>query len=224
MGYITRLQAVNQMLLASGENLVADLEGNSGIDTGIAETILDQVSLDFQLRGLANNKFTRKLNAQSGTKYILLPMADADEGDLISADLVSTHINSDGYTIRSRVYNTTPPRLWNITDDTDIWEEGVDYYVEIIKYIPWEQLDTATQRAIMATAMRQYQIVTQGDEGSDAFLAYQEQLHNMRGRASDVYNKKKNIFRNGDPYLRSAVYRNAYLNDPNRFRYWRTRG
>ena len=108
MGYITRLQAVNQMLLASGENLVADLEGNSGIDTGIAETILDQVSLDFQLRGLANNKFTRKLNVQSGTKYILLPMADADEGDLISADLVSTHINSDGYTIRSRVYNTTP--------------------------------------------------------------------------------------------------------------------
>lgn len=224
MGYITRLQAVNQMLLASGENLVADLEGNSGIDTGIAETILDQVSLDYQLRGLANNKFTRKLNAQTGTKYILLPMADADEGDLISADLVSTHINSDGYTIRSRVYNTTPPRLWNITDDTDVWEEGVDYYVEIVKYIPWEQLDTATQRAIMATAMRQYQIVTQGDEGSDAFLAYQEQKHVMRGRASDVYNKKKNIFRNGDPYLRSAVYRNAYLNDPNRFRYWRTRG
>lgn len=223
MGYITRLQAVNQMLLASGENLVADLEGSSGIDTGIAETILDQVSMDYQLRGLAHNKFTRKLNANS-TGYILLPTADADEGDILSAELVSMHVNSDGYTLRSRVYNVSPPRLWNITDDTDIWETGVDYYVEIVKYIPWEQLDTATQRAVLATAARQYQIVTQGDEGSDAFLSYQEQLHSIRGRASNVNNKKKNIFKTGDPYLRSAVYRNMYLNDPNRFRYWRTRG
>lgn len=223
MGYITRLQAVNQMLLASGENLVADLEGNSGIDTGIAETILDQVSLDYQIRGLAHNKHTRKLNPDANG-YIYLPMADADEGDIISAELTSYHVNSDGYTLRSRVLNGTPPKLWNMTDDTDVWETGIDYYVEIVKFIPWEQVDTATQRSIMATAARQYQIMVQGDEGSDAFLAYQEQLHSIRGRASNVNNRKKNILRSGDPYLRSAVYRNMYLNDPNRFRYWRTRG
>jgi hypothetical protein len=223
MGYITRLQAVNQMLLASGENLVADLEGNSGIDTGIAETILDQVSLDYQIRGLVHNKHTRKLNADVNG-YIYLPMADADEGDIISAELTSYHVNDDGYMLRSRVLNGTPPKLWNMTDDTDIWKTDVDYYVEIVKFIPWEQVDTATQRSIMATAARQYQIMVQGDEGSDAFLAYQEQLHSIRGRASNVNNRKKNILGTGDPYLRSATYRNMYLNDPNRFRYWRTRG
>jgi hypothetical protein len=224
MGYITRLQAVNQMLLASGENLVADLENSSGVDTGIAETILDQISLDFQLRGLVNNKFIRKFTADSNTKYINLPTADLDEGRIISADLVSFHLNDDGVQIRSRVYEGSPPRLFNITDDTDRWEIGVDYYVELIKYIPWDQLDTASQRAIVSTAARQYQAVTQGDEATDAFLSYQEQLHNMRGRASNVYLKRKNILRNSDIYPISSSYRNMYLNDPNRFRYWRTRG
>ena len=42
MGFITKLQAVNQMLLTSGENLVSDLEDASGIDTGIALNILEQ--------------------------------------------------------------------------------------------------------------------------------------------------------------------------------------
>ena len=50
MGSISRLDAVNQMLLTSGERIVADLEGNSGIDTGLAEFVLDQAAQDFQLR------------------------------------------------------------------------------------------------------------------------------------------------------------------------------
>jgi len=32
MGYITKLDAVNNMMLAAGESLVADLEEASGID------------------------------------------------------------------------------------------------------------------------------------------------------------------------------------------------
>jgi hypothetical protein len=223
MGLITKLQAVNQMLLASGENLVADLNGDSGIDTGIAETILDQVSLDYQMRGMANNKILRKLNVDSNG-YLVLPSADTDEEGLISAELISEHINSDNYRIRTRIVtHVSPPRLWNITDDTDVWESGVDYYVEIVSKLLWENLDTPIQRAIMTSAMRQYQIITQGDEGSDAFLGYQEQLFNAKGRAADINDKKRNIF-NTNSVMRNAAFRNAYLNDPNRFRYFNTRG
>ena len=75
MGFITRLQAVNQMLLTSGENLVSDLEGASGIDTGIAQNILEQCSLDFQMRGMANNKCIRKMLINS-SGYLLLPTGD----------------------------------------------------------------------------------------------------------------------------------------------------
>mgnify|MGYP002477975787 FL=1 len=223
MGLITKLQAVNQMLLASGENLVADLNGDSGIDTGIAEAILDQVSLDYQMRGMANNKILRKFNVDS-SGYLVLPSADTDEEGLISAELLSQHLNSDNYRIHARIAtHVSPPRLWNITDDTDVWTGGIDYYVEIVSKLLWENLDTPIQRAIMTSAMRHYQIITQGDEGSDAFLGYQEQLFSARGRAADINDKKRNIF-NTNSVMRNAAFRSAYLSDPNRFRYWNTRG
>ncbi len=224
MGFITKLQAINQMLLASGENLVADLNDESGIDTGIAETILEQTSLDFQLRGLANNKIVRKFEPnESG--YITLPIGDADEQGIISAELISTHLNEDNWKIRARVANQlSPVRLWNMTDDTDVWSSAsAPYYVEITMKLPWENLDTPVQRAILATAMRHYQSITQGDEGTDAFLGYQEQIFNIKGRAADLNDKKRNIFGSNSP-LRGAAYRSRYFSDPNRFRYWNSRG
>ena len=56
---MTRLAAVNQMLLAAGEAIVSDLENQSGVDTSIAEYLLDEYTDDFQLRGLANNTYTK---------------------------------------------------------------------------------------------------------------------------------------------------------------------
>ena len=222
MGFITKLQAVNQMLLTSGENLVSDLEDASGIDTGIAQNILEQCSLDFQMRGMANNKVTRK-QLINGSGYLLLPVGDSDEEGIIATELISYHQNSDGDQIRVRMLNESPSRLWNITDDTDVFVEA-DYYVEFIMKLLWENLDTAVQRAILSSAMRTYQIMTLGDGEADAYLNQQEQIFNAKGRAADVNDKKRNIFLTGDPSLRSAVNRNPYLNDPSRFRLWRTIG
>lgn len=222
MGFITRLQAVNQMLLTSGENLVSDLEDASGIDTGIAQNILEQCSLDFQMRGMANNKCIRKMLINS-SGYLLLPSGDGDEEGVIAIELISYHQNSDGDQIKIRMLSESPSRLWNITDDTDVFVEA-DYYVEFIMKLLWENLDTSVQRAILSSAMRTYQIMTQGDNEADAYLNQQEQIFNAKGRAADVNDKKRNIFMTGDPSLRSAVNRNPYLNDPSRFRFWRTRG
>ena len=224
MGLITKLQAINQMLLASGENLVADLEGESGIDTGIADTLLEQASIDHQLRGLANNKYIRKF-ALSADGYITLPTPDSDESGILAAELISQHVNSDNWLIKARVLNNaSPARMWNITDDTDIWEASKGpYYIELTMKLPWENLETSVQRAIMATAMRHYQSITQGDEATDAFLGYQEQLFNLKSRASDINDKKKNIFSSSN-MIRDVAMRTRYFSDPNRFRYWRTGG
>jgi hypothetical protein len=222
MGFITRLQAVNQMLLTSGENLVSDLEDASGIDTGIAQNILEQCSLDFQMRGMANNKCIRKMLINS-SGYLLLPSGDGDEEGVIATELISYHQNSDGDQIKIRMLSASPSRLWNITDDTDVFVEA-DYYVEFIMKLLWENLDTSVQRAILSSAMRTYQILTQGDGEADAYLNQQEQIFNAKGRAADVNDKKRNIFMTGDLSLRSAVNRNPYLNDPSRFRFWRTIG
>ena len=151
MGFITKLQAVNQMLLASGESPVADLIGNSGIDTSVCDTVLEQCSLDFQLRGLANNKLVKKMNTD-GNGRIYLPLGDTDEEGVLSADLMSTHYNVDNNIIVARVYNdgtgaSQSVKLYNFTDDTDIWSLTEDYYVEIIKKLKWSHLDTSTQRS-----------------------------------------------------------------------------
>ena len=210
------------MLLTSGENLVSDLEDASGIDTGIAQNILEQCSLDFQMRGMANNKCIRKMLINS-SGYLLLPSGDGDEEGIIATELISYHQNSDGDQIKIRMLSASPSRLWNITDDTDVFVEA-DYYVEFIMKLLWENLDTSVQRAILSSAMRTYQILTQGDGEADAYLNQQEQIFNAKGRAADVNDKKRNIFMTGDPSLRSAVNRNPYLNDPSRFRFWRTIG
>jgi len=224
MGLITKLQAINQMLLASGENLVADLEGESGIDTGIADTLLEQASIDHQLRGLANNKYIRKFELLADG-YIALPTPDSDESGILAAELVSQHVNSDNWLIKARVLNNaSPARMWNITDDTDIWEASKGpYYIELTMKLPWENLETSVQRAIMATAMRHYQSITQGDEATDAFLGYQEQLFNLKSRASDINDKKKNIFNNNN-MIRDVALRTRYFSDSTRFRYWSTGG
>lgn len=221
MGYITKLDAVNNMMLAAGESLVADLEEASGIDTGIAEFILEQTSLDYQLRGLANNKITKKLIPDSDG-YIYLPMGDGDEDGLISANLLSSHYNDDAVQIVARILESVPPKLWNITDDTDKWDINEEYYVEIIKKLKWENIDTQTQRSIMTSAMRHYQIATQGDGEADAFLAGQEGLFSAKAKASDINSKRRNIFLSGDPTVRNSVNRVPFSNDPSRFRFWRT--
>ena len=226
MGFITKLQAINQMLLAAGEAPVADLINNSGIDTGIADTILEQASIDFQLRGLANNKIVRKFNADSNGKIYFDVGADTDEEGIISADLMSLHLNSDNQQIVAKVFNdgtgsANSIKLYNFTDDTDVWTTGVDYYIEIVKKLKWEHLDTACQRAILASAARNYQILTQGDPAADQFLSYQEQMFNIKGKAADINDKKRNIFKDGDANARGAIFRNPYVYDPNRYRYWR---
>lgn len=226
MGFITKLQAINQMLLAAGEAPVADLTNNSGIDTGIADTILEQASIDFQLRGLANNKIIRKFNPDSNGKIYFDVGADTDEEGILSADLMSFHLTSDNQQIVAKVFNdgtgsSNSIKLYNFTDDTDVWTTGIDYYIEIIKKLKWEHLDTACQRAILATAARNYQILTQGDPAADQFLSYQEQMFNIKGRAADINDKKRNIFKSGDANVRGAIFRNPYFYGPNSVRYWR---
>jgi hypothetical protein len=76
MGAMTRLDAVNTCLLAAGEAIVSSLENQSGVDTSIAEYLLDQYTRDFQFRGLANNEYTKNLTVDAnGRSHCLLPLS-----------------------------------------------------------------------------------------------------------------------------------------------------
>lgn len=226
MGFITKLQAINQMLLASSEAPVNDLQNSSGVGTDIAETLLEQASMDYQMRGLANNKIIRKVTPDSNGKIYFQTSPDNDEEGILSVELISYHVNTNNERIISKLYDdgtkaTNSIYLYNFTDDTDIWNTTETYYVEVVKKLAWSHLDTPAQRAIISTAARNYQILTQGDSAADQFLGYQEQIFNAKGKAADINDKKRNIFRSGDKNVFGAAIRNPYFYDPQSFRSWR---
>lgn len=210
MGYLTRLDAVNMMLLASGESLVADLEEASGIDTGISEFILDQLSLDYQLKGQNDNRMRKKYVPDSNGHIIISYPSDDYEG-IISATLVSRHLNDDSQIIQARLTETNPPKLYNMTDSTDAWDQSLEYWVDVIMFLKWEQLDTAAQRAILGDAMRKYQMLVQGDSDSDRSLAEGQLMSRIKAKQSDAHDKGRNIFA-VNPDARYTTYRYPYSN------------
>lgn len=214
MGSISRLDAVNQMLLAAGESLVSDLENNSGVDTGLAEFILNRTSQDHQIRGVVNNRYTKKYRLDTAGE-IHLP------DEVLSGELVSHHIDTDGNVLLGI---DRQKKLYNTIENTFTWAKDTDFYVEIIHELSWDDISTPMQRAILASAMRHYQLVVQGDDVTDSFLTESEGLYRAMSKADNINNSRNTIFGGASPIMRQAVSRSGVTNDPNRFRYWRFRG
>jgi len=222
MGYITRLDAINEMLLAAGESLVSDLDESSGVDTSIAEFILNKTADEYQFRGIAHNTYVKKCKPDSNLKIIL-------PHDTINVVLLSNHTSTnrsggyDGYNIEAGIRGEPNGYLYNITEQTDKWQAGTEYTLEFIQRIRWEDMDSTIQKAIIAGASRWYQMITQGDDSADAYLAQKEAIGISKGKASDAKTKSRNIF-DGD-LGRRAIRREHFLytNDPARFRFWRAK-
>tara|TARA_R100000664_G_C2729987_1_gene120792 strand:+ start:474 stop:1130 length:657 start_codon:yes stop_codon:yes gene_type:complete len=215
MGIISKLDAVNHMLLLAGESMVSDLDNNSGLDTETAEFCLDQFIRDFQMRGLASNRYLKKYTLTSKGR-ISLP------NDCISAELISHHNNDDNYRILGVAKGETSKHLWNVTDQTDQWDKDVEFRVELIVTIAWENMDTPVQRAILSSAARQYQFVTQGDADTDSYLGSLEGLYMAKGKGADWDDRRRTIFDAATPKLTDALSRRGPLHDATVLKFWRT--
>lgn len=211
MGTFSRLDAVNHMLLMSGEHIVNHLEDDSGVDTSVAEHILDETITSFVMRGLVNNSYCKKYipNSQG---YIYLP------AHTVHAELAEPiwSKDRDQYVIAS--YKGSPPYLFNVTDNTANWSEqsGSDgILIMLITNLDWSDIETPMQRGIMSSAARDYQMITQGDHNVDKYLAQREMIYMSKGRAADITNKKRN-FLNGDIGTFLASTRDYSFRDPRR--------
>lgn len=214
MGLYSFTDAVNHMLLSSGEHIVNDLNTDAGVDTSVAQFILKQTIKTAVMRGIANNRYITEISPDVNGKInlpnlacyaqVVEPLFDSTTGEVIQTTIKSSNGS---------------PVLWNITKQTDIFTKTLKIEVivtlgaENINY-GWDDLDSALQRGIMESAAREYQIVTQGDLDVDKRMAQREQYHMARGKASDIFKKNRSIFL-GDPGTRAAVDRRGILsNDP----------
>jgi len=221
MGMITKLDAINHMLLMAGESMVDNLDVDTGgMDTEVCQMVFDRVLTDFQFRGLANNKYLKKFKLTTPGRILL-------GNGVISAELISDHNNDDNYRIIgvARSDNDNPSAiqyLFNVTDQVDVWKKDTEYNVEMVVKIEWKDLDSVIQRAVMAQAARQYQIIMQGDAQSDRYLQELEVMYATKGKIADTDDKRQTIFGSGSPKLRDIHRRGRSGNDTDRFRYWRT--
>lgn len=212
MGYMTRLDAVNQMLISAGEGIVSDLENKSGVDTSVCEFMLDQKIVDYQMRGLANNQVKKTYKTATNDKTIELP------NNTLSGWLISTHLNSDGDQIRGVVRGTNPPYLYNLTDMTKEWDVNIEYDLYLVLKYDWEDMDTNVQKAIVLQAAREYQMLSQGDGDVDNYLAQLSMFYDSQAKGSDNSQKRYNIFAGPESSVVNAVNRNRVFNY-NRHRY-----
>jgi len=222
MGLYSYIDAVNHMLLSSGEHLVANLNNDAGVDTSVADFILKQTIKSYVMRGIANNRFVTTL-----------PLANATVDGVLTANCIPLPSNAcyaqvveplfdptTGEVIQTTIKSAdSGPVLFNITKQTVVFSKELKVEViitlgnEADKY-GWDDIDSALQRGIMESAAREYQMITQGDLDLDKRLAVKEQYHLARGRAGDIFKKNRSILL-GDPGTRAAVDRRGILsNDP----------
>lgn len=219
MGAMTRLDAVNQCLLAAGEAIVSDLENQSGVDTSIAEYLLDQYTDDYQFRGLANNRYTTTLTVDAATNKVNLPVT------VISLDFNTLLYNSNDEVVRVSVKKEGDGFvLWNVSDQTSNFSaySTEELRATLIVAVEWEDIDTPGQRAIVASAARRYQMLTQGDSGMDQYLAQDEMMYNMKGRSRDIDSKRRTVWDASSSQTKRAVFRDQSSTSPD-FRRWRGR-
>jgi hypothetical protein len=218
MGLYSVTEAINHMLLTSGEHLVNDLDDEAGVDTSVARFIFKQTIKAAIMRGIANNRFVDEYSPEVGgvnDTRILLPSTAC------YAQVVEPLFDSTTGEVIQTTLKSNPSRLFNITKQTDDFSEYDSLKIEVIimlgaevDYYGWDDIDSALQRGIMESAAREYQMITQGDLDIDKRLAVRESYHMSKGRAGDIFKKNRSIFY-GDPGTRAAVDRRGILsNDP----------
>jgi hypothetical protein len=213
MGLYSFTEAINHMLLSSGEHLVNDLDVDAGVDTSVAQFILHQTIKAAVMKGIANNRFVLEIAPDVNSK-ILLP------SDACYAQVVEPLFDPTTGEVIQTTIKSSPARLFNITKQTDIFTEELK--IEVIVTLGnastnygWDDIDSGLQRGIMETAAREYQMISQGDLDVDKRMAQREMYHMARGRASDIFKKNRNLFWGGDAGTRAAVDRRGILsNDP----------
>jgi len=162
---MTKLEAVNLMLDAIGENPVSSLQ--SGLaDAETAERTFNQTDKDVQSIGWqCNRDRIYKLNRDSDNKFPL-------PNDTLTVDTVDQHAHINVVQRGSYLYDIKNQSLtWTSATDNDESE----LYVDIVIQQPFADLTYSLQRYIAARAAREFQEIVLSSVALDGFTRRKEQ-------------------------------------------------
>jgi hypothetical protein len=174
MGALSKLDAVNRILRSAGEYPVSTLSVTGSNDVTIAVQTLDETVLFIQLAGLNNNTEVKNMLPDSSGRIVI-------PDNVISVDTISTDIHRNVVT-RGR----SPTYLFDIDNNTDVFEVGKELKVRIVYALDFESLSTPEQFQAVDMAARSYQMATVGDIAQDKLLAEQSLMSRVSGRAHNI--------------------------------------
>jgi hypothetical protein len=182
MGALSKLDAVNRILRASGEYPVSTLAVTGSNDVTLAIQTLDEVALQCQMTGL-NCNTVEKEYLPDIDGHIFIP------DDTLAIDTVGTDY---GRNVVQR--GRTPTYLFDVDNNTDIFTVGTPLNVRITVSLSFESLPTAEQFEVVDQAARMYQMATVGEMAQDKLLQEIAFMSRAKSRAADMRSRDVSAF------------------------------
>lgn len=172
MGALSKLEAVNRILRFAGEYPVSSLSSSGLNDTLVAERILDESVLHYQLPGQNFNTVTTTYSPDT-TGKIYIPdntlWVDTNGSDL-EKNIVQRGRN--------------PTYLFDIDNNTDVFTDSLK--IKIAIKLEFEDIPTADQFAVTDNAARIYQMTVVGDVNQDAVINEIGMMSRIQARSADM--------------------------------------
>lgn len=182
------------MLLHSGEHIVSSLDEEAGNDVSVAMFILDKSIKDFQITGLHGNTYFAELSPDVNNN-ILLPT------NTCTITIADMYVNRATGMIVDPVIKYNPTRVFDRNSQTDEFDQPMMFKITSLmgdaeEHWGWDNLDAASQDAIMFAAAREYQSITQGDGDIDDRLHMLSRQKMNYAVARETSKKNHNILDN----------------------------
>lgn len=175
MGALSKLDAVNRILVAAGEYPVSSLTVTGANDITIAVQMLEEATTMVQINGTNTTTIFKTVTPDTNGR-IFVP------DTVIHVDTVKDSIGRN-----VAVQGRTPTYLIDLDNEgTDVFEAGTTLNISMKVRLDFENMETADQFFATDLAARRYQIFTVGDRQTDALLNEQFQLSRIHARAKDV--------------------------------------
>jgi len=208
--HMTELEAVNEMLRSIGETAVQGLASGQQ-DAAQAEEVLHQVSRRVQAQGWhCNTKrgvtITKNIENQFPLGVNVLKVDTVNpRGYRRQSYRPSAHINVG----MRRAADGNKFLLYDIDRNSETWATLTELSVDIIEFLPYEDLTPLLQTYVHKAAGHQYQKTAVSSTVLWEFTREDVDEAQMNAIQEDAANEDFNVFR--DTAAREVVYRNNPL-------------
>lgn len=174
----TKIEAVNIMLSAIGESPVSSLDDPSLVDVSLAESILNETSIDIQSQGLHSNTEINFPMTPNVNGEILVP------SNCARIDTVGESKDVDVAQRGNRLYDKIK-RSYTTFSGT--------YYVDMVLLLEFEDLPQHVRRYITVKAARRFQGRFMGSDGLAAFTEIDEREALVAFERAEKLNEDNNV-------------------------------